>query len=309
MGTIQKVSFKDTLKSVDTEETLDIYFYRPVGYAWSLLFMRLGITPNPVTIAGIFIGVAGGVLFYFNDLKINIIGMLLMVIANSLDSADGQLARMTNNKTRLGRILDGLCGNIWFIVIYCALCLRLQNDGFRVWIWLLAVAASVCHIQQAAMADYYRNIHLLFLKGKTGSEVDNYDTLTIEFNQLSWKRDFWRKIILMFYRNYTRQQEALSKNLQKFLKKVRSVYGDNLPEWLKTEFREKDKPLMKYTNILTFNTRIIVLFISLFLNKVWIYFVFELTVLNALLVYMIYCQEQISRYFYNKIETGQREEK
>lgn len=307
MSVTPKVSFKDTLKSADTEETLDIYFYRPIGYAWSLLFMRLGITPNPVTVAGIFIGVAGGVLFYYNNIQLNIIGMLLMVVANSLDSADGQLARMTNNKSRLGRILDGLCGNIWFVVIYTALCLRLQNEGMGFWIWVLAASAGACHVQQAAMADYYRNIHLLFLKGKAGSEVDNYESLTIEYNQLSWTKNFWRKITLMFYRNYTNQQEGLSKNLQRFLKKVRATYGDNLPEWLTTQFRAKNKPLMKYTNILTFNTRIIVLFISLFLDKVWIYFVFELTVLNALLVYMIYSQEQISRYFYNKIETEQRE--
>ena len=61
---------------------------------------------------------------------------------------------------------------------------------------------------------------------------------------------------------------------------------------------------MKYTNILTFNTRILVLFASLIADKVWIYFVFELTALNILLAYMIYRQEKISKYFYKKIAKG-----
>ena len=297
----KKVSFKDTLKSLDTEETLDIYFYRPIGYAWSLLFMRFGITPNPVTVAGIFIGVAAGVLFYPVDLKINAIGMVLMVLANSFDSADGQLARMTDNKTRLGRILDGLCGDIWFFVIYCALCLRLQVQGFGFWIWGLALTAGIFHALQAAMADYYRDIHLLFIKGKAGSEVDNSASLASEYDKLRWNGNFWPKAVLWFYAGYTGRQEKVSKNLQKLRVRIRETYGENIPQWLVAEFSSMNKPLMKYTNILTFNTRIIVLFASLFADKVWIYFAFELTILNLLLAYMIYRQERISRYFYERI--------
>ena len=73
-----------SLKSMDTEEFIDIHFYRPIGYRWALLFQKLGVHPNVVTIASIFIGVAAGVMFYFDNLKLNIIGMLLLIWANSL---------------------------------------------------------------------------------------------------------------------------------------------------------------------------------------------------------------------------------
>ena len=43
-----------TLKSGDTEEWIDLLFYRPIGYKWALLFQRMGISPNAVTIASIF---------------------------------------------------------------------------------------------------------------------------------------------------------------------------------------------------------------------------------------------------------------
>ena len=66
-GKQERVPLEATLKSMDTEETIDLWFYRPIGYRWALLFQKLGITPNVVTIASIFIGIAAGVLFYFDD--------------------------------------------------------------------------------------------------------------------------------------------------------------------------------------------------------------------------------------------------
>ncbi|MDE6438199.1 MAG: CDP-alcohol phosphatidyltransferase family protein, partial [Muribaculaceae bacterium] len=116
--------YRASLKSMDTEEHIDLAFYRPIGYAWACLARRLGVTPNAITIASIFLGIGAGVMMYFTPLWMNVIGMLLLVWANSFDSADGQLARMTRQYSRLGRILDGLSGDIWFACIYVAICLR-----------------------------------------------------------------------------------------------------------------------------------------------------------------------------------------
>lgn len=34
-------SLESTLKSLDTEEFIDIHFYRPIGYQWALFFNKL----------------------------------------------------------------------------------------------------------------------------------------------------------------------------------------------------------------------------------------------------------------------------
>jgi phosphatidylglycerophosphate synthase len=297
----EKITIESTLKSSDTEEWWDIVFTRPLGFYIALFYKKLNITPNQVTIISIIIGIIAGCCFYFPKLSINIVGMLLLVFANLHDSADGQLARMTNNKTKLGRILDGVAGNIWFITIYVAICLRLTNQGEPA-IWILGAVSGACHIIQATMADYYRNIHLLFIKGKAGSEVDNSKEIKEEYEALSWKKNFIQKIMLRFYLNYTKQQEFFSKNLQKLLFLIGQKYNNDIPEWLRTEFREKDKGLMKYTNILTFNTRMFVLFFCLFIDQPWIYFLFEVVVMNVILAYLILSQEKISKYFVKKIE-------
>lgn len=54
---------------------------------------------------------------------------------------------------------------------------------------------------------------------------------------------------------------------------------------------------MKYTNILTFNTRIFVLFAVMLLGKPLYYFLFELTVMNLILLYMNRRHERICRQF------------
>lgn len=290
----QDTGLQATLKSADTEEWIDLLFYRPIGYRWALLFQKLGVSPNAITIASIFLGVAAGVLFYYNDLLLTVVGMCLLVWANMYDSADGQLARMTGQKSELGRILDGVSGDFWFISIYVALCLRLTPE-WSYWIWILAAIAGFSHSKQAAMADYYRNIHLFFLKGKSGSELDNSAQQREIFRSLTWKGNLVRKTFLWFYTNYTHSQEQLSPAFQRFFKALREKYGETSPQEIRTRFRMGSLPLMKYTNILSFNTRVIVLFISLLINMPWIYFVFELTVLNILLVYMVCKHESLSK--------------
>ena len=64
-----KEEIKSTLKSMDTEEFIDLVFYRPIGYLWAKLFEKLNVTPNAVSVASIFLGVAAGVLVYFDDLR------------------------------------------------------------------------------------------------------------------------------------------------------------------------------------------------------------------------------------------------
>lgn len=296
-------TLESTLKSTDTEEFIDIYFYRPIGYRWALLFQKLGVTPNAVTIASIFLGIGAGICFYFDNIWISLLGIFLLVWANSYDSADGQLARMTKQFSALGRVLDGFAGNLWFASIYVGICLRLYPE-WGGWIWVLACVTGYFHSKQAEMADYYRNVHLLFLKGKAGSELDNSAELTAKFKELTWNKNFGAKIVLFFYRNYTTDQENRSPRLQVLFRLLRERFGDVAPESFRNDFREKSLPLMKYTNILSFNTRSIALFVSILLGWPWLYFVFELTVLNILLVYMVTRHEKISKGFVLDIKSG-----
>ncbi|MBR1544296.1 MAG: CDP-alcohol phosphatidyltransferase family protein [Muribaculaceae bacterium] len=300
-----KEMYKGSLKSMDTEETIDLMFYRPIGFAWALLFAKIGVSPNVVTILSIILGVTGGVLLYFGApplIWLNYVGIFLIIWANSYDSADGQLARMTKQYSRIGRILDGVSGDLWFIAIYFALVFRELHFGDSLagsyfqehhWaIWVLAIVAGISHAKQAAMADYYRQFHLYFLKGKEGSELDSTSQLDAEMKKVTWKEAPLKRLTMVIYRNYTANQEVMTPKMQALRANIKERFGEEIPQDFRDAFRAKSKPLMKYTNMLSFNTRIIAMFIAVIIKMPWLYFVFEIVVLNAMMVYMIVSHER-----------------
>ncbi|KAF0141768.1 MAG: CDP-alcohol phosphatidyltransferase [Stygiobacter sp.] len=290
-----------TYKSKDTEEFIDVYFYRPVGYILARFSHSLRLTPNSITFASIFVGVAAGHLFYYNNFTVNLIGIFLLIIANLMDSVDGQLARMANICSRYGRILDGFGGNLWFFSIYIHITLRLIDIGFSPAVFLIILLAGISHSFQSAYADYYRNHYLFFVYGKKRSEIDDSATLKMDYGQLSWFKHFPQKFLMRVYINYTLQQEMLSKYLLKLYNYAAAKFRDGLPENITQVYRSKNKPLVKYFNILTTNTRMFILFISILSGHFLFYFLFELIVLNLLLVYVINKHEKNSKETYQEI--------
>lgn len=299
-----------TMKSTDTEGAFELYVTRTPGYLWALLFRSLGIHPIAVTLLSIVIGAASGYFFYFDSLSMNAIGMLLLVWANWYDCADGQLARMTGKKTLIGRILDGFAGDVWFFCIYLAIALRLTHawTGFLpwleqdAWVWaLMAWAGLHCHSRQCALADYYRNIHLWFLLGKQGSELATSQQEKQEMQSMSWmSRDWFHKLYLFFYIKYTRAQEKQTPDFQRLYRMLQEN-PSLITEDVRQEFLGKSLPLMPLTNILTFDTRVGVLFLSLTAGIPWLWPLFECTVLEIIRYRMRKRHEALSLRLYQKL--------
>lgn len=310
--------YKASLKSMDTEEHIDLFFYRPLGFLWAKLFAKLGVTPNWVTIASIILGVAGGVLLYYGEkplMWLNYLGIFLIIWANTYDSADGQLARLTKQYSRIGRILDGVSGDLWFFAIYFALVFRELHFGDKMlgdyfasheWqIWILAILAGLSHAKQSASADYYRQFHLYFLKGKDGSELDSTVQLREEYDKVPWSGNFFKKLTMFVYLGYTAQQEAITPHMQALRRALKQRFGEDVaPQQFRDDFRRASLPMMKYTNMLSFNTRTIAMFISVIIQVPWLYFAFEIIVLNIMLIYMIVCHERFCSRFTTDLIDG-----
>lgn len=286
-----------TYKARDVEETIDIYFYRPLGYAIARLCQALGITPNTVTIVSIFFGVYGGHLLYYRDVVTNVWGIVLWIIADTLDSVDGQLARMTDHKSKIGRILDGLGGNIMFLSIYLHLFARMVVSYPDIW-WLFFLAFTLAggfsHSIQSALADYYRNAYVKFVVDPMKSELEGSDEIREEWMATSFAKSPIKKILLAIYLDYTRKQERYSKNFQKLRSRIDEVYGTNIPSWFADEYRRMNRPLMKYYAILTTNTRMIVMSIAVLIDFVPLYFGTEIVVINLIMILVTMHQEKLS---------------
>ncbi len=295
MGKFKEI-LNASIKSQDTEEWLDMRFNRPVGLVMALAGKRLGVHPTAITVVSVVLGVAAACMFAHTDVWHNVAGVVLLMFANFCDSADGQLARLADKKTLVGRVLDGFAGDIWFFCIYAALCVRMMwqpmpgtDVVWGVWIWVLAFIAGVlCHSPQSSLADYYRQIHLFFLKGKEGSELDTYASQRAIYDGLSKHSPLIEKAFYFNYANYCKSQERRTPEFQKMMAAIRCKFCDvsAMPEALREEFLDGSRPLMKYTNILTFNVRAICIYVTCLAGCPWMYMLFEIIVLTILYIYM-----------------------
>lgn len=299
---------RSTYKSMDTEEKWDIWVVRPIGFIEASICRKLHIHPNAITIVSILFGAASGYFFIPGNVSMVLIGALLLFFANTLDSADGQLARMTRQYTMLGRVLDGFAGDVWFFSIYLFMMIRMYVmpiPGTTVeWGWLAVVLVPLCgllcHSTQSTIADYYRNVHLHFLEGNGHSELVRSSDLTARRKAITSWRGWFEWMWLFFYASYTRKQENWTPQLQRLLRAVGERSTEELPEGFLQEFRTRSLPLMPMTNILTFNSRFFALVIAMLLGMPWLYLFYEMIVLTALLFYMRYTHEKMCVQLYEK---------
>lgn len=321
---------KKTLKSSETEDWLDYRLIRPLSYLWACLFARLGIHPNTVTILSMIIG-AGSCIFYAHGsyyyegtygLIMNIIAVLLLIWADIYDCTDGQLARMTGKKSQIGRILDGMAGFVWFVPIYLALVYRFYNHhdiefnllGIEETEQNVIIATGIVFILslisgfvgmggQQRLADYYIQIHLFFLKGEKGSELDNSAKQKEIYDNTPWKGNLIWKTFLKSYVTYTKKQEKQTPEFQKLMERIREKYGSeaNMPKEICEEFHKDSKAIMGYNAMLTFNFRAGMFFIFCLADIPVANFIFEIVAMSLLTCYINHRHETFCRKIAEKI--------
>ena len=321
--------YRATLKSSETEDWLDLHVIRPFCYYCAVFFAKFDVHPNTVTILSMFIGAASAIFFgcgsfYYGGtwgLVYNIIGIVLLMIADILDCTDGQLARMTGKKSRIGRILDGVAGFAWFVPIYLVLVWRfyLHHDLEFGWLGientqqnaliatavvltLGAISGFVGMAGQQRLADYYIQVHLFFLKGEKGSELDNSVRQQEIYDQLPADAPAYERLFQKSYIDYTKKQERVTPQFQRLMARLREKYGstDNLPAEVREEFRQRSLPVIFWNGLLTFNFRESWLFLFCLLDVPVMHFVFEIVVMGLLYKYVnrrheAFCREMSDR--------------
>lgn len=291
-----------TYKSQDTEEIVDIWFYRPLGYAIAIGAKKLGISPNTISVIGMLVGMLGGHLFFYEDLLLNILGILCWMGGQAFDGADGQLARMTNQRSKMGRVLDGLSDSFKFLSVYVHIVARIFVATGSWWVIPIGFVAMWCHSAQSAFADYYRNLYVFFVYKPSQGELDQSAGIRQEYAEFSWTGDFWKKLLWFFYIPYTDMQERLSGSVEELRSAAWEKFGEDMPDSIKKEYKEKNYGNIMWYNSLTTNTRMFILYGSLLYGNLWIYLIADLTWFNLVLIAMRFRQRRLNRYFVDVVE-------
>ena len=309
----RKIKIKNDIqasrKSDETDDPIDVFVYDPIAIRLTYLFIKLGWSANTVTLLSLVFGVGGAVLLYPKDVLLNLLGIACEIFAAVLDCSDGQVARLSHTSTPFGRVLDGAVDMTNYIAIYLALGFRLMNETVPLtdkisihlswYIWIVIVMAMIFHAGQARMADYYRGLHLYFLKGSSDAYMARSKNLRKELTDLPEGTSRFKKLYMKLYLLYTVVQETGAQHTQQILDKI-DENGGGIPEELAKRYTDQSRKWIQITNVLSYNIRTYTLFLLLLLGKEIYFFLFVFIILQGLKYAMIARYETMAGHIYNE---------
>lgn len=265
------------------EEWADRWFFRPLGWRLATGLLPTRISADAVTFASLVLGVLAGHLFWYRSAWINAGGVLLFILSDVLDSADGQLARLRGTSTRMGRILDGLADTGRFVSLYGHLGARLYVTGHGWGGAVLALAALLSHSYQAAAADFIRQAYLYFAVG-SGSELD-----IPEQSPTAEHTSVWSRISAWIYGDYVRRQAWLFPRTTAL---ARALSGRDVPASLRRSWAERQRWVVQGCALIAQNIRFVLLALTAVPHWPAAYCWIVVGPLNAVLVFLILAHER-----------------
>lgn len=97
---------------------VDRYVNRKVSGLLTRMFIKLGVSPNAITIISMLIGLLGAAFLAGGSYHLGIIGALLFQFSVIVDCCDGEVARLTFAESRFGQELDIIADNVVHMAIF-----------------------------------------------------------------------------------------------------------------------------------------------------------------------------------------------
>lgn len=130
-----------------TEDPTNIWFVHLVGRLLLPAALRLRISANALSLAGLAFGIGAAFAYTgWPDWRMASLGFVLCVSWLIADGMDGMVARATGSTSATGRILDGICDHAVFAFLYVFLAWSIDA-------YILAAVAGVAHAFQSTLYE------------------------------------------------------------------------------------------------------------------------------------------------------------
>lgn len=270
-------------KGAAIEEWTDSRFFRPIGLRIARLCYPTRISPDHVTMMALVTGLVAGRLCFYADVRLNALGVLLFVVSDIFDSADGQLARMRGTSTRFGKILDGLSDGARFANLYIQLIARLIVGGAAWWFALpLGVLAGLAHARQSAAVDVIRQLYMYLAEG--GGEFN----LAEDMDEAP-ARTLWNRFQVAFYRNYL---DRTSKMLPQSVRLIRRLRLTGRLSSVREQWSDLQLPVVRQCAWIGQNIRFALLAVTVVPGHPVAFLVITLFPMSAVLVALVVTHER-----------------
>lgn len=135
---------------------------RPIARQIASFFQSSSVTAVHISCAFL---LAGLLAIYFILDDHYLLAGLFLIIKSILDAADGELARLQNRPSYVGRFLDSIFDFLLNFGIVLAICLKSETS----WLWMLLAFVSLEF--QGSLYNYYYTIQRARLQGDTTSRI------------------------------------------------------------------------------------------------------------------------------------------
>jgi phosphatidylglycerophosphate synthase len=279
--------YKQSLKMAEVEEVVDLFFYRPLAFLLVKSIYKTKITPDQLTLGAIVLGLTGGFFYAFGLRQTSIIGALFYILFVILDCSDGQLARLKNNGTKIGRLLDGIADYIVVAAIYVGLAIGYTEKGDQPGTILILLAISGVSITiQSLLVDYYRTRFLDIVLSRSNTFKDGISEYRTEYIKIKKLKGRWlEKNVILTYLLYSKIQRSL------IGKKKRESSVTAAPE----DYYKKNRTMIRLWLVMGPSAIRTWLIVCSFIGRFDIYFWVTIAGFNILAIILGLIQRQIDK--------------
>ena len=285
-------------RTVEIEDLTNLYFIHPIANRLTPLLARMHVRPNAVSVTGMACGIlAGFAYFHFQQASWALAGFLLMIAWHVLDGVDGQLARLTRSQSELGKILDGVCDYVTFIAVYAGLALALttgHGQHHAGWVWLIVLAAGVCHALQAATYEAQRQEYDYWAWDRKSKGLVKPDASRGDAARAP-------AVLRVLHDLYAAFQRRVGADLHRRLDELLSLRPDRAGR-VRQRYRQVFAQPVRRWSILSANVRTTLIFICAILGAPLQYFWFEIIGFTMLLTVLAAIQRERSCRFLAEME-------
>ena len=281
--------YKKSLKMPEVEEFFDLFFYRPMAFLLVKIIYPTNITPNQLSVAAIVVGIAAGFFYALGSPAYLTYGAILFMLHNIIDCSDGQLARLKNNGSHMGRIIDGFADYLSTGAVFIGLAIGYHDHGYHIAIWwLLIVLAGLSNLIQSALVDHYTNRFLDYVLQRKSTFEEDFDSFKEEYNAIKGQPNKWRlRFMLGTYFRYSAFQNKLTGR----------VKGVRLFKATPHDYYKMNKMAVRCWALIGPTSQVTVLIICSLINRFDIFFWIIMGGFNAIAAIMWLTQRNIDKAF------------
>lgn len=271
--------YKQSLKHIEAEEPLDLYFYRIISFVFVKIIYPLPITPNQLSMAALIMGIVSAFFFAAGTAEANFMAAIFYAFYYLFDLSDGQVARLKKNGTRVGRIIDGIADYVTHFAIYIALGISYGTAPG----WLLVFITLICLMIHVILFDFYRSRYLEYAVGEVSLYGENLAQFQKEYDQMKTAGGYYfdRLVFFLYLKYLTVQRLFISQKSEE----QRALKFD------REDFLKRNKPVIRLWSFMGSSLHISLLIILAIVNRIDWYLYSILSVINVFALLMVIIQK------------------